>query len=142
ITQNTSDGRFITFFWGLLDDNEKKLTYVNAGHNPPILVRQNQIIRLSEGGMILGVMKTIMPYNSNSINLESGDKIILFTDGVSEAMNPYAEEFSESRLEQIAINTSSHSSTETINTIKKEIEEFVQGAPQSDDLTMLIISVK
>jgi sigma-B regulation protein RsbU (phosphoserine phosphatase) len=142
ITQNTSDGRFITFFWGLLDDNEKKLTYVNAGHNPPILVRQNKIIRLSEGGIILGVMKTIMPYNSNSINLESGDKIILFTDGVSEAMNPYAEEFSEDRLEQIAINTSSLSSSETMNSIRKEIEEFVQGAPQSDDLTMLIISVK
>lgn len=142
ITQNTSDGRFITFFWGLLDDNEKKLTYVNAGHNPPILVRQNKIIRLSEGGIILGVMKTIMPYNSNSIDLESGDKIILFTDGVSEAMNPYSEEFSENRLEQIAINTSSLSAAETMNNIRKEIEEFVQGAPQSDDLTMLIISVK
>lgn len=142
ITQNTSDGKFITFFWGLLDDNEKKLTYVNAGHNPPILVRQNKIIRLSEGGIILGVMKTIMPYNSNSIDLESGDKIILFTDGVSEAMNPYSEEFSENRLEQIAINTSSLSAAETMNNIRKEIEEFVQGAPQSDDLTMLIISVK
>jgi sigma-B regulation protein RsbU (phosphoserine phosphatase) len=142
ITQNTSDGRFITFFWGLLDDNEKKLTYVNAGHNPPILVRQNKIIRLSEGGIILGVMKTIMTYNSNSIDLESGDKIILFTDGVSEAMNPYSEEFSENRLEQIAINTSSLSAAETMNNIRKEIEEFVQGAPQSDDLTMLIISVK
>jgi len=142
ITQNTSDGRFITFFWGLLDDNEKKLTYVNAGHNPPILVRQDKIIRLSEGGIILGVMKTIMPYNSNSIDLESGDKIILFTDGVSEAMNPYSEEFSENRLEQIAINTSSLSAAETMNNIRKEIEEFVQGAPQSDDLTMLIISVK
>lgn len=142
ITQNTSDGRFITFFWGLLDDNEKKLTYVNAGHNPPILVRQNKIIRLSEGGIILGVMKTIMSYNSNTINLESGDKIILFTDGVSEAMNPFAEEFSENRLEQIAINTSSLSSAETMSHIRKEVEEFVQGAPQSDDLTMLIISVK
>ncbi|MCL6493575.1 MAG: SpoIIE family protein phosphatase [Ignavibacterium sp.] len=142
ITQNTSDGRFITFFWGLLDDNEKKLTYVNAGHNLPILVRQNKIIRLSEGGIILGLMKTIMPYNSYSINLESGDKIILFTDGVSEAMNPYSEEFSENRLEQIAINTSSLSAAETMNNIRKEIEEFVQGAPQSDDLTMLIISVK
>lgn len=142
ITQNTSDGRFVTFFWGLLDDNDKKLTYVNAGHNPPILLRQNKIIRLSEGGIILGVMKTIMPYNSNTVNLESGDKIILFTDGVSEAMNPYAEEFSESRLERIAINTSSLSSAETINNIRKEIEEFVQGTSQSDDLTMLIISVK
>lgn len=142
ITQNTSDGRFITFFWGLLDDNEKKLTYVNAGHNPPFLIRQNQVIRLSEGGIILGVMKTIMPYNSNSLNLESGDKIILFTDGVSEAMNPYSEEFSESRLEKIAIDSAAFSSIETINHIRKEIENFVQGAPQSDDLTLMVIKVK
>lgn len=142
ITQNTSDGRFITFFWGLLDDNEKKLTYVNAGHNPPFLIRQNQVIRLSEGGIILGVMKTIMPYNSNSLNLESGDKIILFTDGVSEAMNPYSEEFSESRLEKIAVNSAAFSSIETINHIRKEIESFVQGAPQSDDLTLMVIKVK
>lgn len=142
ITQNTSDGRFITFFWGLLDDNEKHLTYVNAGHNPPFLIRQNQVIRLSEGGIILGVMKTIMPYNSNSLNLESGDKIILFTDGVSEAMNPYSEEFSESRLEKIVVDSAALSSIETINHIRKEIESFVQGAPQSDDLTLMVIKVK
>lgn len=142
ITSNTSDGRFITFFWALLDDNEKRLTYVNAGHNPPILIRDNQIIRLSEGGIILGVMKTLLPYNSNSIQLKSGDKIIMFTDGVSEAMNPYSEEFSENRLEQLALTTSNYPSDETLQRIKTEIEQFVQGAPQSDDLTMMIIRVK
>lgn len=142
ITQNTSDGRFITFFWALLDDNQRKLTYVNAGHNPPILVRNNQIIRLSEGGIILGVMKTLMPYNSNSIQLESGDKIIMFTDGVSEAMNPFSQEFSEERLEKIALNTVVSNSVETLNKIREEIENFVEGAPQSDDLTMMIIRVK
>lgn len=142
ITQNTSDGRFITFFWALLDDNQRKLTYVNAGHNPPILVRNNQIIRLSEGGIILGVMKTLMPYNRNSIQLESGDKIIMFTDGVSEAMNPFSQEFSEERLEKIALNTVVSNSVETLNKIREEIENFVEGAPQSDDLTMMIIRVK
>lgn len=142
ITQNTFDGRFITFFWALLDDNERKLTYVNAGHNPPILVRNNQIIRLSEGGIILGVIKTIMPYNSNTIQLESGDKIIMFTDGVSEAMNPHSQEFSEERLEKIARDTSKLNSQETINRVREEIDEFVQGAPQSDDLTLMIIKVR
>ncbi|AFH48542.1 Serine phosphatase RsbU subunit sigma [Ignavibacterium album JCM 16511] len=142
ITQNTSDGRFITFFWALLDDNERKLTYVNAGHNPPILIRNDKIIRLSEGGIILGVMKTIMPYNSNSIELESGDKIIMFTDGVSEAMNPYSQEFSEERLEKIALSTSQFTSNETLQKIREEIEKFVEGAPQSDDLTMMIIRVR
>ncbi|MFN3694783.1 MAG: PP2C family protein-serine/threonine phosphatase, partial [Ignavibacterium sp.] len=128
--------------WALLDDNERRLTYVNAGHNPPILVRNNEIIRLSEGGIILGVMKTMMPYNSNSIQLESGDKIIMFTDGVSEAMNPYSQEFSEERLEKIARDTSELTSQDTMNRVREEIEEFVQGAAQSDDLTMMIIRVK
>jgi sigma-B regulation protein RsbU (phosphoserine phosphatase) len=142
ISQNTSDGRFITFFWGLLDDNLKKLTYVNAGHNPPILVRDNKIIRLSEGGIILGVMKTMMPYNSSTINLQSGDKLILFTDGVSEAMNPQSEEFSEERLEKLAIETSEINSSETITSIRQSVDRFVNGAPQSDDLTMMVIKVK
>ncbi len=142
ITKNTSDGRFITFFWAVLDDNEKRLTYVNAGHNPPILVRNNEIVRLSEGGIILGVMKTILPYNSNSIQLESGDKIIMFTDGVSEALNPYSEEFSENRLEHLALETNSFSAGDTLNRIKIEIEKFAEGAPQSDDITMMIIKVK
>lgn len=142
ITANTSDGRFITFFWGLLDDNNKTFTYVNAGHNPPFLIRNNNPIRLSEGGIILGVMKTMMPYNSSTIKLESGDKIILFTDGVSEAMNDQSEEFSEERLEKIAIQTASLDSSKTISSIRKSIEAFANGAPQSDDLTLMAVKVK
>lgn len=141
LTQNTSDGRFITFFWGILDEKEKSYDYVNAGHNPPILIRNGEIIRLSEGGIILGVMKTIIPYNKNKIFLQPGDMLVLFTDGVSEAMNINSEEFGEDRLEDLCRKISAFSSQTALDLIKKELELFTQGAPQSDDLTLMVIKV-
>ena len=87
VSENTSDGKFITFCWGILDDDSKKFTYVNAGQNPPLLIRKNRIIKLTRGGIILGVMKTVTPYEYQEIDLEKDDVIIMFTDGVSEAMN-------------------------------------------------------
>ena len=69
ISQNTSDGRFITFFWGILNDVTKSFNYVNAGHNPPLLIRNGTITKLEIGGIILGVMKTIIPYKSESIQI-------------------------------------------------------------------------
>jgi len=141
LTQNTSDGRFITFFWGILDEKEKSFTYVNAGHNPPILIREDKIIRLSEGGIILGVMKTIITYNKNKISLQSGDMIVLFTDGVSEAMNTNSEEFGEDKLEDLCKNLSTLSAQTALEFIKKEVESFTHGAPQSDDLTLMVIKI-
>ncbi|HQF43832.1 MAG TPA: SpoIIE family protein phosphatase, partial [Ignavibacteriaceae bacterium] len=94
ISENTADGKFITFFWGMLNDEKRTLTYVNAGHNPPLLIRDGSIIKLEAGGIILGVMKTLMPYNSELIQLQKDDVLVLFTDGISEAMNKKGEEFS------------------------------------------------
>ena len=87
VSENTSDGKFITFFWMILENETKTLNYVNAGHNPPLLIRDGKIIKLDKGGIILGVMKTFVPYSSESIQLKKDDVIILFTDGVTEAKN-------------------------------------------------------
>ena len=95
ISKNTTDGRFITFFWGTLNNLDKTFEYVNAGHNPPLLIRDGKIIKLEIGGMILGVMKTIMQYRSEKIQLMKDDVIVMFTDGISEAMNKKGEEFSD-----------------------------------------------
>lgn len=142
ITSNTSDGRFITFFWAMLNDAEKKITYVNAGHNPPLLIRNGLIKKLGEGGMILGVMKTIMPYNATTVQLESGDLIIMFTDGISEAMSAENEEFSDVRLEEMVLKFHKHSADEVVKSIKTEVQNFTEGAPQSDDITLMAIKVK
>ncbi len=142
VSENTSDGKFITFFWGVLDDAGKKLTYVNAGHNPPLLIRKGKIIKLTLGGIILGVMKTITPYEYQKIGLEKDDVIIMFTDGVSEAMNKAGEEFSDVRLEEIARRISHLSSTDILQEIRQEVLSFTSGAVQSDDITLMVIKAK
>ncbi len=142
ITENTSDGRFITFFWGIFDELERTLTYVNAGHNPPLLVRNGQIIKLDKGGIILGVMKTFIPYALEEINLQENDLIVLFTDGITEAMSKNHEEFSDERLERLVLTSSNKSAEEILNEIKKQVQIFTMGAAQSDDLTLVVIKVK
>ncbi len=142
ITENTSDGRFITFFWGIFDEPNKTMTYVNAGHNPPLLIRDNKIIKLDKGGIIFGVMKTFIPYSSEVVKLQGNDVIILFTDGITEAMSKNHEEFSDERLERIVLNLTSKSAEEILNAIKKEVQIYTMGAPQSDDLTLVVIKVK
>ena len=141
ITENTSDGRFITFFWGLLDVSTKTFTYVNAGHNPPLFIRNKKIRKLEKGGIILGVMKTIMPYEAESIKLESRDVLILFTDGISEAMNSAGEEYSDQKLEQKSIDLSEKPASEILSRIKDDVQNFTSGNIQSDDITMIVLKV-
>jgi phosphoserine phosphatase RsbU/P len=142
ISQNISDGKFITFFWGIFDDINKRVTYVNAGHNPPLLLRDGKIIKLEIGGMILGVMKTVWPYKSEKVQLQQDDVLILFTDGISEAMNKEGEEFSDRVLEKLALSITSESSEEILNKIQKQVQTFSEGTTQSDDMTLVIVKVK
>jgi len=142
ISSNTSDGRFITFFWGILNDIDKTFNYVNAGHNPPLLVRDGKIIKLEIGGMILGVMKTLMPYKSESIQLQKDDVLVMFTDGISEAMNRKGEEFSDERLEKFAKEIVNESANNILNKIQTEVQKFTDGANQSDDITLVVVKVK
>jgi len=151
ISENTTDGKFITFFWGIFDNETKVLNYVNAGHNPPLLIRDGKIIKLEKGGIILGVMKTFTPYLSESVNLQKDDVIVLFTDGITEAKNTKDDEFSDEKLEMLALSLSSsisigserpHSADEILTAIQSEVKAFASGADQSDDITLLVIKVK
>jgi sigma-B regulation protein RsbU (phosphoserine phosphatase) len=143
VSENTTNGSFITFFWGILDENTGELSYVNMGHNPPLIVKKNGIRKLTTGGMILGVMKTIIPYRSETINLEKDDFLILFTDGVTEAMNIDNEEYTDEKLETIVLkNSVTDNSEEMLNLILRDVSEFTQGAVQSDDLTIMVVKVK
>jgi len=142
VAENTTMGSFITFFWGILDNQNKHLTYVNAGHNPPLLIRDNKIIKLKKGGMILGVMQTMIPYVSETIQLFENDSIILFTDGITEAMNLKWEEFSDERLESLALQYSHLNASDLLSVIRKNVEDFTLSAEQSDDITSMVIKVK
>ena len=92
--------------------------------------------------MILGVMETTIPYESETINLQKDDVIVLFTDGISEAMNKEFDEFSDERLEKNCVELSSLSAKEILDGITNEVTEFTKGASQSDDITMVVLKVK
>lgn len=142
VTANSSEGRFITFFWGFINTKKNTLTYVNAGHNPPYILRGDTVIKLTQGGMIFGVMKTSVPYIFEEVKLEKDDVIILYTDGVSEALNLDFEEYSEVRLEKVAKSLMNKSAKEILNGIKEDVQIFTQGNLQSDDITMIVMKVR
>jgi phosphoserine phosphatase RsbU/P len=142
ITENTTEGKFITFFWAIIENESKQMLYVNAGHNPPLLIRKGKVIKLDKGGIILGVMSTMIPYISERLQLETDDVIVLFTDGVSEAMNQSGEEFSDERLEKLSISLVEKSAIEISGVIQNEVSKFAYGTVQSDDITLMVIKVK
>jgi len=142
ITENTMDGKFITFFWGIVDTVAGALNYVNAGHNPPLLIRDGKIHKLEKGGIILGVMKNFIPYENEIIHLEKDDVIILFTDGITEAKDKDDTEFSDTRLEELALRLSSGTAHDIAVTIQNEVQSFAFGTMQSDDITLVVLKIK
>ena len=137
---STGQDKFITFFWGCLTHATKQFRYVNAGHNPPFLLRATgEIERLDVGGIILGLMKTPTPYPEGVVTLNGGDVIVMFTDGVSEAMNSAEEDFTEARLEEVLKSSRAVSAQQIILDVQRALEAYTRGAPQSDDITMLVL---
>ncbi|MCB0750568.1 MAG: PP2C family protein-serine/threonine phosphatase, partial [Ignavibacteriae bacterium] len=141
VSENTTNGSFITFFWGILNLENKQFTYVNMGHNPPLLIRDKKITKLKKGGMILGVMKTVIPYEYETVELKSNDAIILFTDGVTEAMNINNEEYGDERLENLCLQNSENEAKSILKKILADVELHTKGANQSDDITSLILKI-
>ncbi len=140
ICENTGSDKFITFFWGIFDPPTKTFRYVNAGHNHPFVVRANKTIeRLTEGGIILGVMKDAAAYIEGSTKLLPGDAVVMFTDGVSEAMNKEGVDYTEERVEQFLRNVAVVSAQHVVNEIQTEIARYTSGALQSDDITLIVM---
>lgn len=140
ICMNTHGGKFITFFWGILETKGRTFRYVNAGHNPPMVIRKDGTVeKLEQGGLILGIMKDVAPYQEGNIGLERGDVLLMYTDGVSEAMNPDSVDFSEEELEKVAKGSRNLSAKEFIARIRQSLDAHTKGSPQSDDITMLVL---
>ena len=141
VSENTTNGSFITFFWGVLNIDTHEFTYVNMGHNPPLLIRDSSITKLKKGGMILGVIKTLIPYDYETVKLRPNDTLVLFTDGVTEAMNYEKEEYSDERLEKLCMNISNYNADLILDTILKDVYSHTDGAEQSDDITGLVLKI-
>ncbi len=143
IYNNTPADKFITFFWGIISDNGTKFKYVNAGHDPPILFRKgsDEPVLLEEGGVILGAMPTMMPYESAEIDLKPGDLIVFFTDGVTEAMNPeQTEEYETDRLKECIRKNRDKTAEEIQDAIITDINAFSNNI-QYDDITTIVLKV-
>lgn len=139
ICQNTDPDKFITFVWGIYNQDTHSIRYVNAGHDHPILHRKNGTLkRLETGGLFLGFMPN-WTYQEENILLEEGDTLLLFTDGITEAMNPHGEEYGMARLEQL-LNTSANMSATALHiALFDDVRRFTEGEPQSDDITVVIL---
>lgn len=143
VSENTTNGSFITFFWGIIDVELMQFTYVNMGHNPPLVLSENELTKLTVGGMILGVMKTVFPYQSECIKLHNNDFLILFTDGITEAMNISNEEYSDEKLEKLILSKKNVSAADKmLNSILKDVSNYTNEAVQSDDLTLMVVRIK
>ncbi len=131
---------FVTVFFAVLDPARAAATFVNAGHNPPLLYRAatRQVETLREHGIALGVIPNISLHDSE-VELAPGDVLLLYTDGVTEAMNEREEEFGAERLASLLADGGHLTASALIDEITHEVEQFTGGGPNSDDLTMVIV---
>jgi serine phosphatase RsbU (regulator of sigma subunit) len=132
--------RFITFFLAILNPVTGEMTYCNAGHNPPILVRKDGTVeQLAGGGMILGIFGGA-EYENQTVTLEQGDLLALFSDGVTEACQPQLEEeFGEERLAALLAENSTLSSSQLIEKVMDRLNEWGGGESYADDVTIVVV---
>ncbi len=140
----TPVSRYATFFYGQYDPVGRRLTYVNAGHNAPIILRKRddapECIRLETGGPPVGLLPQVT-YDSGHIDLHPGDLVILFTDGMSETMNTAEEEWGECRLIEALANSADSCPAEVVRAVFSVADTFTGGAPQHDDMTLVVFRV-
>lgn len=143
IYQNTPPDKFITFFWGKYHKEDHTFRFVNAGHNPPILLREGteEPDELEAGGLILGAMSTMTPYQEERVSLSSGDILLFYTDGVTEALNPaQTEEYEEKRLIECLKKNRGASASDIQDAIIADVNAF-SDETQYDDITIIVIKV-
>jgi sigma-B regulation protein RsbU (phosphoserine phosphatase) len=130
---------FVTLFYAILQPDSGEITYVNAGHMPPLLLRmaKGTVDELWTGGMALGVLPDI-EFESRKTRLDVGDTLVLYTDGVTEASNAEQQMFGKERLIQVACAHHTESAKELAKTIDEAVAAFVGDAPQFDDFTLVV----
>ncbi len=139
VCENTDPASFITFCWGILDGPTGTFRYVNAGHNPPRLVRAHGAIEtLDAGGLLLGVL-TDARYDEGEVTLAPGDALALYTDGVTEAHSPTDEEYGEERLDAVLAAHREAAAPALLAAVRSDLRAFVSGASLFDDVTLVVV---
>ncbi|MFC1514037.1 PP2C family protein-serine/threonine phosphatase [candidate division KSB1 bacterium] len=141
LTEKLINEKYVTFFIGLLDPKTNIIKYINAGHNPPILIRNGKsgsVKELKKGGPILGMFMDAQ-YSAGQTKLAEGDLLVLFTDGIVEAFNYDEEEFSEERLIEILRSQIDRPLDKLTDHIREKLDEFCEYQPPGDDLTLFLL---
>jgi sigma-B regulation protein RsbU (phosphoserine phosphatase) len=171
LNRSTGPAAYASFFYALFDERTRALTYVNAGHNPPLLVRAARGAQgeagearraavggadglgvalsgevelgasyLSRGGPVIGLFESFV-YEQETIPLETGDLVVAYTDGVTEALNPRGEEFGETRLEGVVRSLADLPAQELMEQVIEHLRDWCRDAPQHDDVTLVVLKV-
>ncbi len=143
LSNNNESNMFVTFFLGVIDLTTGKLKYANAGHNPPVLIRKNGAVEVfpPAGAIPLGLFESF-EYQGAHLQLQPGDAVFSYTDGVSEAENQAKELFDEKRMLEVLKKDGHQSPRALIASIEQALNRHVQDYPQSDDITMMSILFK
>ncbi len=142
VFESSAQNRYATFFLGVYDSASRVLNYVNAGHNAPMVIRADgEVVRLEAGGTVVGLMRAAGSWEQGQVRLQPRDFLVAFTDGISEAMNHADDEWGEERLIEAARAMPGASAKAILDHIVRSADKFVAGAPQFDDMTLIVACV-
>jgi sigma-B regulation protein RsbU (phosphoserine phosphatase) len=141
VYEASSSSRYATFFFAILDPKTREFRYVNAGHNPPVLVNKTgELQRLEACGPVVGLLP-FATYETVSLILQPGDLLIAYTDGISEAMTAEDEEWGETRMLEAVPRRPTALAAEVLQQVFRAADEFTAGAEQHDDMTLLVMKI-
>jgi serine phosphatase RsbU (regulator of sigma subunit)/pSer/pThr/pTyr-binding forkhead associated (FHA) protein len=131
------ENRFVTIFYAVLE-RDGRLTYCNAGHNPPLLVGREGVRKLERGGPIVGLFEHAR-FEEETVQLSTSDQIVVFSDGVSEAVNDAGEEYGESRVIQLVSAARNDAPADVLQHVFESVRDYAAGTPQGDDITAMVL---
>jgi len=137
---DSTGGMFVTLFYSQLDPAAHKMVYVNAGHNPPLLYRaaKKNLVELTRTGIMVGFDDTYR-YQQRSVQLQRGDFVLFYTDGVTESINAQEEQFGEERLQRVLLDHCTESPAEILRALKQALGDFTGDIPPFDDVTIVVV---
>jgi len=132
--------KFITFFIALLNPSSGELDVINAGHNPSLILRNDgSLEKIEAGGVAFGMFDMGLPFDGQKLKLNPGERMLLFTDGIPEAMTMDEVEYSDEKLEKFFIKHNKETAQEFIEKLILDVKNFTLDTPQSDDITALCV---
>jgi sigma-B regulation protein RsbU (phosphoserine phosphatase) len=140
ICEDATRGMFVTLFYALLDPATRQVTYVNAGHNPPLLYRatQGQLVKLRRTGMALGVLADAS-FGQHTVRLDPGDLLVCYTDGVTDAIDAGGQAFGMERLQRVVLDRRREPASELMAGLEGAIEAFVRDTTPFDDVAIIVL---